>query len=264
MVFRNEGSGGGSGSSPRPKPQRIAPQTTIQRAPQRFVSAPQTTIRKAPARVSRPQPVHHSPAPQPVRQSAPAPARPAFKPNSSGQLSGNNQRNNKPQSAPQTKQGKIQGAGSKTPQTKPAAPKPAVPGIDKYLSSDTTYQSGLSELMKNLQQFQTGNAQSQNDVKSAFQTALERMGQEREQSLKSLQEDFASRGLLNSGLYADANSDYDTQYQQRLGDLTKDEQGQLSSLSTDATNFQGLNQSQQAALKAAAIQRRAEKYGIKG
>lgn len=263
MVFRNEGSGGGSGSSPRPKPQRIAPQTTIQRAPQRFVSAPQTTIHKAPARTSRPQPVHNSPAPQPVR----AP----FRSNSSGQISSNNspQRpsprpNNKPQSAPQQKQGKIQGSGSKPAPTKPAAPKPSVPGISDYLTSDTTYQSGLSELMKNLQQFQTGNAQSQSDVKSAFQTAMERMAQERDQSLKSLQEDFASRGLLNSGLYADANSQYDSQYQNRVGDLTKDEQSQLSSLATDASNFQGLTQSQQAALKAAAIQRRAEKYGIKG
>jgi hypothetical protein len=117
--------------------------------------------------------------------------------------------------------------------------------------------------MKTLQQFQTGNAQNQNDVRSAFQTAMERMGQEREQSLKSLQEDFASRGLLQSGLYAQSNSDYDTEYQNRIADLTKDQEGQLGALSTEASNFQGLNESQKAALKQAAIQRRADKYNIK-
>ena len=274
MVYREEGHGGGGSSAPRP--QRIAKKVTIRRAPQvqpqRFVSAP-------PARVSRPAP---QPAPQrqPVRRNPPrpqpqqsqrSPARAPFKSNSSGQVSGGGkaprnvrggnggpQRNpaqNKPKSPPKAGQGKVQGAGAK--------PAPKAPGINQYLASDSGYQSGLSELMKTLQQFQTGNAQNQNDVRSAFQTAMERMGQEREQSLKSLQEDFASRGLLQSGLYAQSNSDYDTEYQNRIADLTKDQEGQLGALSTEASNFQGLNESQKAALKQAAIQRRADKYNIK-
>lgn len=270
MVFLNE-SARGSGSA---KPQRIAKQTTISAKPSAPVGfmAPQTTIRKAPARRSAPRQAAPQPSVSPVRSTSTGQVRTNTQAQAPRQQAMQNrvaQNNNKqgkaqpkPSNKPAPKSNSKPAAAPKATQGKVATVGTPAPSIDDYLSSDTSYQGGVSELMKTLEQFKSGNQASQQDVQSAFKTAMERMGQEREQSLKSLQEDFASRGLLNSGLYAQANSDYDTQYNQRVGDLTKDQQSQLGNLGTDESNFEGLNQTQQAALRAEAIRRRADQYNV--
>src|SRR3982751_1273270 len=122
---------------------------------------------------------------------------------------------------------------------KKAAAKPLT-ALQKYLASDVNYQSGLNELTRNMQQFRISNQGSQADVKESFQTAMQRMGKERGKALDSLGDDFASRNLLTSGLYTGAVNDYNSEYADRTTDLTKDQQNQLESLTTQLSNMQGL------------------------
>lgn len=258
MVFaNNRGESGGSGTSRNSgAPQRIAPRTTIVA---RQKKAPVTTFMAKPQQSA---PTHHS-APHysaPQRQ-APAPYNPPRTTSSGSYRSGGQGGGGRASNPPQPKPGRIGGAGKGGGGKK--AVNPAVPSVDKYLASDATYNQSLSELMKTLQQYKTNNQSSQGDVKEAFQTAMERMGQERQKSLQGLQDDFASRGLLTSGLFADATSQYNNEYEQRVGDLTKDQQNQLESLNTDYSNFSGTTNSKKADLRLDAIRRRAEKYGIK-
>lgn len=139
-----------------------------------------------------------------------------------------------------------------------------IPPVAKYLGADPVYQQGLSELMRTLNAFKVSNTDSQTDVRSAFNTSMQRMGAERGEALNSLKDDFASRGLLQSGLYADANSDYNKEYRNRVTDLTRDRTDQLGNLKSEFSNFRGLNNSKVQELRLDAIRRRAEKYGIRG
>lgn len=262
MFANNRGESGGGGSTRNSgAPQKVAPRTTIS-ARQRV--APHTTFFAKPA--SSPAPRRSAPQRSyspPVRHSSPAPApyHPPRTTSSGSYRSGGGGGGNggggggRPNNPPQAKQGKIGGAGK--------AKGAGIPDINKYLSSDATYNQSLSELMRTLNQYKTNNQSSQGDVKEAFKTAMERMGEERTKSLQGLQDDFASRGLLTSGLYADATSQYNNEYEQRVGDLTKDQQNQLESLNTDYTNFAGTTNAKKGDLRLDAIRRRAEKYGIK-
>lgn len=136
-------------------------------------------------------------------------------------------------------------------------------GIAKYLGSDDVYQSSMSELMKTLEQFRIGNRNSRNDVKDAFGTATERMGDERVNALGSLEGDFASRGMMNSGLYGDAVSDYNKEFTNRTEDLTTDRTLKLRDLTQERRNMRDLTQSKLKDLKLDAIRRRAETLGIR-
>lgn len=148
----------------------------------------------------------------------------------------------------------------------PAAPAgggaSGIPDIEAYLAGDQMYQSGMSELMKALDMFRAQAGHQRGTINSAFDTAMGRMGQERDRSLKTIEDDFASRGLVNSGLYGKARDDYNTEYNSRVGDLNTDRQNELNALGFEEQNFTGLNQSEGARLRQEAMARRAERYNI--
>lgn len=145
--------------------------------------------------------------------------------------------------------------------TKPK-PKPK-PNVDTLVGGDPSYQQGLSELQRVMNAFRVSNQDSQADVRTAFKTASERMGAERKRALTDIGDDFGARGLARSGMFAKADSDYDTEYNNRVTDLTRDRTSTLSNLASELSNFQGLNQSRQQELRLDAIRRRSEQLGVR-
>lgn len=223
---------------------------------------------------SRPEP---RPQPQPV-------SKPTYNPpaaNSSGQYSGGTQSGGgRPSAPPKERPGQVNRPGkpenkapkgpqgTKQPKKEQAGKiqspgqEPAVPSIDEFLAGDTTYNSAISELQKALELFGEQNQESTTRTKSDFELALQRLNEERMRSLQSMEEDFAARGLLNSGLYTEAVGDYDSAYNQRLGDLSTDQQRVLGDLGADLTSQQNLNTSAVEQARLDAIRRRAQQYGI--
>jgi hypothetical protein len=176
-----------------------------------------------------------------------------------------------PRSVPTASQGPVQRTGSApaparkrkpAPKKKKAAPAPKVPGINQFLAGDTTYNDQASQLRKQLEQFRTSNQSQQGMVAQDFQSALDKMLSQKDSDLKSIQNDYAARGLLNSGLYTDAVGQYDQNYQQQFGDLNTGKQRSLSDLLESLANYQTENTSSLTAAKQDAIRRRAQKYGI--
>lgn len=255
MVFKQSDSSGNSG-----RPQAIARRVTMRpkssSTPRGFMSAP-----SAPVQRSAPRPVYNPPPPAVSNSSGQYTSGGGGGGGNNGGGGGNdNSRGGgRPRNPNPEVQGKIQGPG--TP-SKPATPPP--PSLKEYLNSDPTFQTGISELMKNLEQFRTSNKRSRQDIRSTFQTTMDRMNQDRTNALKSLQEDFASRGLLNSGLYTGAVSDYNDQYSQKLTDLTDDQRKSLQSLQEEMQQFRGTTRNKRQDLRLQAIRNRADKYGIKG
>lgn len=151
------------------------------------------------------------------------------------------------------------------PRIKPRVPvrKPAVPSYTQYLNGDTTYQSQVAQL----RQAYANYLASQNNEKTNFENtyALNRknLTTERGRALTDTTDDYASRGMLQSGLYGKAYADRGADYSQRQAALDTERQAFKGDLATNLSAFQGEQNSVLTSAKQEAIARRAAKYGIR-
>ena len=80
--------------------------------------------------------------------------------------------------------------------------------------------------------------------------------------MSELENDFASRGLLQSGLYADSRADLTGDYDRRNSALEQAKAQYIAGLTNDLSNFQSEQDlTKQRALQEAAA-RRAAQYGV--
>lgn len=129
-----------------------------------------------------------------------------------------------------------------TPAPKPAPPPPPKPSFDQWLMKDSDYQSALAAYNLQLEQaktahdtnIQAANMDQTNQVND-WQTQFERGSEQ-------LLNDFASRGLGNSGLFADAKakyvSDSEATKQSLIDAIMRRIQGEDASLTGTQTNIQ--------------------------
>lgn len=149
---------------------------------------------------------------------------------------------------------------SSTGQISKAAPKP--PSLADYLGTDSAYMQQKSALDKAKADYLAQQGQSKTQYLTGYTGDLDTLKKNRVSSLSDLENDYAGRGLLQSGLYADSMSDMNTDFDKRTGALEQAKAAFLAQLAGDLTNFtseQGLvlTKAQQ---EAAA--RRAAQYGI--
>lgn len=224
-----------------PAPQKIARQTTF--------------MPKA-----RPAPVFAKPAPY----TPPPPST-----SSSGQYSGGTSHSSgggAPSNIPATQPGAISGVGQKS-----SGPNPAVArrqearqerkDYKQFIPEDETYQSSISSLRQQLEDFILSNKDQRGDVRENFQLTRDRMGKERERALGDMESDFGSRGMLNSSEYMDSIGKYNTDYQTKFGDLTRDRDSNIEDLLESLGMYKRANQGERQNARAEAIRRRAEKFG---
>lgn len=129
-----------------------------------------------------------------------------------------------------------------------------------FLAGDNVYQDQLSSLQKELQDYIVGNKGSRQRVQQDFATAQDRLGTEKTRALEQMQNDFASRGLLNSSEYLDSVGKYNTDFTQRLGDLSTDEQRNIQDLLDSLGAYKRSNTNERQNARAEAIRRRAEAF----
>lgn len=149
---------------------------------------------------------------------------------------------------------------------RPTAPPATKPGpvmdINAYLNSDAGYQQQLREFAKALQDFTADVGRRKGDLESSYGTSKKALEDQRGLDLKAMEDDFGARGLLRSGLFADANAKYETEYNNRQTDLANRENQALAALLQEQSQFQSANDLKQQAAKEAALRRRAEQYGV--
>lgn len=189
---------------------------------------------------------------------------PAISPNASGQMvsqqSNFNHRGiNKPRAQPQTMpKNKPKNRGKSGTGNAKMSP------IQKYLSGDLTYKSQVSDLQRNLENYLTEYRGNKGDVESSFSDTLSKMQRERKRSMNDITEDFAGRGLLHSGLFAKAGSDYNDEFNIRRNELRTDETDQLEDLQTNRNLFKEQTRSVRRNARDEALRRRAQKIGLTG
>lgn len=242
-----EGGGGGAGGlrSSRPNAASSALPAMFYRAPQG-----QTPY---PARVpthSAPAPVYHAPPPpaQP-HFSAPAPSYSAPAPQqhySSGNTVGSNA------------QGRISPIAPPPPAAPPAPPPES---IDQWLAGDTTYQHQEDAAHQAARDYLAQMTNQQNQYQGDYVKNLANLGDQQTQADSNLQDDYASRGLSQSGLMVKALSDLKTQYDKQQSDLASGRASFIQNLQSGLTNFNSTNNLQQQQYRQDAINRRATQYG---
>ena len=148
------------------------------------------------------------------------------------------------------------------PTAPPAAGPGPIPSIDAFLTGDTGYQQQLRQFGQALSDFMADATRRRGSLDSEYGLSQKAMGDQRIKDLKSFEEDYGARGLLRSGLYGSAVSDYEQEFGQRSSDLSRRQQEALAMLSQEQGQYGSQQELQKQAAREAAIRRRAEQFGV--
>ena len=141
-------------------------------------------------------------------------------------------------------------------------PAPKAPALDTYLKSDASYQNQLRTFAQALAEFQAGQKRSTASDNTSWQGATRQLGEQKTKDLAGIMNDFASRGMLKSGLYGQGIADYQKTYQNNLNDLNTGHSNALRDLGTANVNFQKDQAIQSAQARSDAAARRAAQFGL--
>ena len=123
--------------------------------------------------------------------------------------------------------------------TTSAAPKPPPrpPSLADFLQSDATYQQQVSALDKARADYLAQQNKSRTSYLADYTGDITKLGQNRKDALMSLEDDFASRGLIRSGLYADNMADVNKDFDTKQADLDKAKADFLAGLASSLANY---------------------------
>ena len=146
------------------------------------------------------------------------------------------------------------------PMPAPVAPKQLTD--NEWLAGDTSYQQQNSAYEKALQDYAAQMSGEQGKYNAEYNAGVDKMGVDRGLAQTSLEDDYASRGLINSGVYGDAVNKFQNEWDTRGADLSRAKEAYMNDLLTGQQNF-GQEQGQYLQkAKQDAMNRRADKYSL--
>lgn len=158
---------------------------------------------------------------------------------------------------------KINSKNKKGQVTKSPRKESKIPSLRKYLAGDTTYQSQVNQLNLERQNYVDQYRQQRQDARQDYRTTLGRLNEAGEETQDRLSEDFASRGLFRSSMYADSAVDASDNLLEQQQDLTRDRGRVESDLMNSKNDFVRTVRNTRQNARQEAIRRRAEQYGIR-
>lgn len=151
------------------------------------------------------------------------------------------------------------GGGAPAP-SKP--PTPAAPSIGSYLGTDEAYQQAVRGGKRSLSDFLSEMNRRRGEAGTTFNQTKQTMETDRVNQLEKLRDEFASRGLIQSGLYGQEQGRFQEQFAQQMHTLEQQQAGLLSDLLGQERNYR---REQELALEVArqeALARRAQRYKL--
>jgi len=145
----------------------------------------------------------------------------------------------------------------------PKAPKaPSVPSLNAYLGTDAAYQNVVRGGQRSLADFISELGRRRGEAGTQFTMTKSSMERDRTQQLEDLRNEFASRGLIQSGLYGEEQGRFQKQFQEQQTALEQQQAALLADLLGQEKNYRRENDLALEAAKQEALQRRAAKYKI--
>lgn len=143
----------------------------------------------------------------------------------------------------------------------PAAPPPSE---EDWLTGDTTYQDQQAQLRRDFAAYQSTQQLDSSNYDQSYQGQLRDMTKNQQDDTVGLNDDFASRGLTNSGLYAKAQADLGNKYDTQRAGVESAKTQYLSQLQQQLADYQNQQASTALTGKQDSIGRRSSMYGLAG
>lgn len=144
-----------------------------------------------------------------------------------------------------------------------AAPPPPPPmSVTDWLAKDTAYQSQESALKKALTDYVAQMGKNKTNYETDYTARSDDLAINKTRSMDDQKNDFASRGLLFSGLYGQDVSKLTNDFARRTSDMERARSTFLDDLSTNFANFKDQQELTQTKAKQDALARRAAEYGL--
>jgi hypothetical protein len=157
------------------------------------------------------------------------------------------------------------GGGGGTRYSVPKTPKaPSAPSLASWLGNDAAYQQVVSGGKRSLADFLSEMSRRRGEAGTQYTQTTQSMERDRVQQLADLQNEYASRGLIQSGLYGEEQGKFQEQFTTQKNALAQQQAALLADLMSQQKNYQ---REQDLSLKSAqqdALARRAAKYKITG
>lgn len=146
------------------------------------------------------------------------------------------------------------------PTVTPAAPKPE--SIKEWLAGDDVYQQALRGSKRSLTDFLSEITRRRGEAGTLFNQTTEQMEIDRERQLEALRNEFASRGLIHSGVYANEQGDFQEDFLRQMEQLEQANASLMNDLLSQETNYKREHELALEAARQEALARRAARYGI--
>lgn len=134
--------------------------------------------------------------------------------------------------------------------------------LDRYLAGDSAYQQAIRGNKRSLADFLSDLGRRRGEAGTQFTQTRSSMNRDSADQLNSLREEYASRGLIQSGLYGKEQGDFRTKFGEQMKALQQQQTGLLSDLMSQEKNYRRENSLANEAARQEAILRRAQKYRI--
>lgn len=139
---------------------------------------------------------------------------------------------------------------------------PVAPNVDEWLANDVAYKSQSDQLQKAWADYQAQSRQGENQYRTDYTAKLNELDKSREIGQKELESDYAARGMIGSGLYTKAFTDFSNDYDNRQKNLDTGLSDFLANLLTQSQNYKSEQEIAAEKAKQDAIARRAATLGI--
>jgi hypothetical protein len=162
--------------------------------------------------------------------------------------------------------GRSSGGGGGSSYVAPKAPvvpkPPAPPSLASYLGTDSVYQQTISGGKRSLADFLSEMGRRRGEAGTQYNQTTASMEKDRTQQLDDLRNEFASRGLIQSGLYGEEQGKFQQKFTEQQNALSQQQTGLLADLLGQEKNYRRENDNATAQAKQDAILRRAQKYNL--
>lgn len=143
-----------------------------------------------------------------------------------------------------------------------STPAPKAPSLSQFLLGDSTYLAQKSALDKARADYLAQQGQSKTQYLTNYARDASSLKDNRTQALGDLENDFASRGLLQSGLYADNMANLNKEYDTKSSALDQARAAFLAQLASDFSNFSSEQNLTLTRAQQEAAARRGTQYGV--
>lgn len=153
--------------------------------------------------------------------------------------------------------------GTIAPIAAPAPPPaPVTPSVDDWLAGDATYKTQTDALSKAWKDYENSKTLQTNQYNTDYTGNTQKLGEAKIQAGTDLADDYASRGVVTSGMYGKAYTDYLKNYADRQKGLDTNKSDFLANLTNAEGIYKGSQDVTGAKAKQDAINRRASKYDL--